>query len=72
MESKNSLKEIEAIIIEKRAKIKNGALLDYVELLFLKSAIITDGKFQKVNDGIAELSKDVKNLRKDLGYNGKT
>jgi hypothetical protein len=73
MKNNNSLQEIEAIIVEKRAKIKNGILLDYVELLFLKNAIIVDEKFQTINSGIAEISKSLKDLRIDLGYrNGKT
>jgi len=73
MKNNSSLQEIEAIIVEKRAKIKNGILLDYVELLFLKNAIIVDEKFQTVNSGITEISKSLKDLRIDLGYkNGKT
>jgi len=71
MENKNSLREIEAIIIEKRTKIKNGVLLDYVELLFLRSSMIEDEKFQMINKGISELSSDVKDLKRKLGYNGK-
>jgi len=79
----NSLKHIDSLIAEKKKLIKDSNITEYVELLFIRSTMITENiamavrdSFDKVTDEYRdrfdEIKGELKALRKDLGYsNGK-
>ena len=69
----DNLKEIEGMIAERRNRIKNTNLLEYIELLFVKSSLLLNGKLDKINENIIDIQKDMKNIKKHLEINnGKT
>jgi len=69
----DNLREIEDMIAERKSKIKNTNLLEYIELLFVKNALLLDGKIDKIHENIIDIQKDIKNIKKHLEINnGKT
>ena len=69
----DNLREIEGMIAERKSKIKNTNLLEYIELLFVKSSLLLNGKLDKINENIIDIQKDMKNIKKYLEINnGKT
>jgi len=69
----DNLREIEGMIAERKSKIKNTNLLEYIELLFVKNTLLLDGKIDKINENIIDIQKDIKNIKKYLEINnGKT
>lgn len=79
MEPKNSLKHIDSLIAEKKACITDRAIVEYVELLFIRSTMITENIATAVKDSFDKITleyrvrfDDIKNelqlLRRDLGY----
>ena len=69
----DNFREIEGMIAERKSKIKNTNLLEYIELLFVKNTLLLDGKIDKINENIIDIQKDMKNIKKHLEINnGKT
>lgn len=79
MTKEESIKHIDELIAKKKNNIADRDLVDYVELLFIRSTLIAENVAVAVKESFEQftanynakfdaITDELKSLRKDLGY----